>query len=262
MRKNSEKYVTPSWMSLLPLTKMIAMRNHRQLSITALAMWVCMLCSAQSKAQNTYFLNVDTVLGFPDTIYDGQTISFTMLFTNQSALGFQGNIETVLSFPVPQTTITADSSVMNANFVASQAQETVIVTHFFTSNDDHLAIGDNVVVVWPRITFGPTVPPQEALNPKIVTFYLAPPLSAPAQFREGSESLGLYPNPTEGDVRWKVPAGERVVQVVMTDISGRQVILTPKSECTLSTQDVPSGLYSITALCASGKVYRGRLMVR
>ena len=68
MRKNSEKYVTPSWMSLLPLTKMIAMRNHRQLSITALAMWVCMLCTAQSKAQNTYFLNVDTVLGFPDTI--------------------------------------------------------------------------------------------------------------------------------------------------------------------------------------------------
>lgn len=261
MRKNSEKYITLRLMSILPLTKMTAMRILHHLAALALIASMNLLWTTATWAQNTYTLSVDSVVGIPDTVYDGQTISFAMVFTNQSALGFQGTIETVLFYPATQDTITADLSSMNANFVAAQSQQSVLVSHLFTSNDNNLAIGDNVVVVWPRITFGPTGPPQEVLNPKTINFYLAPPLSAPALNRQAG-ILQLYPNPAEGDVRLKVPSGERVVQVDVTDISGRQVNRTIESEHAFNTKGLPNGLYSISALCESGKVYRGRLVVR
>jgi hypothetical protein len=262
VRKILEKYNSNPLVTIIPLTKMTAMRILRHLATLALIASMNMIWTTATWAQNTYTLSVDSVVGIPDTIYDGQTITFTMMFSNQSNLGFQGDVETVLYFPIAQDTITADSSVMNADFVAAQAQESVFASHFFTSNDNYLAIGDNVVVVWPRITFGPTGPPQEVLNAKTINFYLAPPLSASGQFRDMPESLGLFPNPTEGDVRLLVPKGDRMVQVAVTDISGRQLIHTIESEHTISTKDLPSGLYSVSAIGASGKVYRGRLVVR
>jgi hypothetical protein len=44
----------------------------------------------QAKAQQTYFLNVDSIIGIPDTVYDGSTVTFSMVFSNVSNLGFQG----------------------------------------------------------------------------------------------------------------------------------------------------------------------------
>jgi hypothetical protein len=52
----------------------------------------------------------------------------------------------------------------------------VSVTHLFTSDGNTLSIGDNVVVVWPRISSGPVFPPQEVINKGMASFYLAEPL--------------------------------------------------------------------------------------
>ena len=57
-------------------------RNHILLSaFVALAL---LLGSPIAKAQQTYFLNVDSIIGIPDTVYDGSTVTFTMVFSNVS----------------------------------------------------------------------------------------------------------------------------------------------------------------------------------
>lgn len=237
---------------------MNAMRSLRQFVILALAaIW-----SLSVQAQNTYVLSVDSILGIPDTIYDGQTITFTMVFSNQSNLGFQGQVETVMYFPGTQDTISADSSLMNANFVAAQAQESVFVSHFFSSNDDNLAIGDNVVVVWPRIDFGPTGPPQEVLNPRTVNFYLAPPLSAPTIDRTEVLKLGLFPNPAQGEVRLVISDGDEVRAFQVIDMMGRVVMSDESGQVRLNAHLLGSGIYVVNAVSRSGQLFTGRLSVR
>jgi hypothetical protein len=248
-------------MSPLPLSKMNAMRTLRHFPIILLTALCCGAWTSESSAQ-TYTLSVDSVIGIPDTIYDGQTISFTMVFSNQSTLGFQGDVETVLYFPNAQDTITADSSVMNANFVAAQTQESVFASHFFTSDNNHLAIGDNVVVVWPRITFGPTGPPQEVLNPKTIYFYLAPPLSAPSIDASKSFKLSLFPNPGQGEVRLALPKSESLRSFVVTDLSGRIVLSDGSGADMLNADKLPAGIYTVSAISASGRPFIGRLMVQ
>jgi hypothetical protein len=240
---------------------MNAMRTLRSYSIILLTVLCCAVWTSDSSAQNTYTLRVDSVIGIPDTIYDGQTIAFTMVFSNLSNLGFQGHVETVLYFPNTQDTITADSSMMSANFVAAQAQESVVVTHFFTSNDNNLAIGDNVVVVWPRITIGPTGPPQEVLHPETVTFYLAPPLSAPAINRGETLKLTLFPNPGQGMVRLAVAPFETLSSYEVTDLSGRIVLSDGSGADMLNADKLLAGIYTVRAVSVSGKPFVGRLMV-
>lgn len=237
------------------------MRNLRHISIILLTILFSRIGSSDILAQNTFTLSVDDVLGFPDTIFDGQTITFTMVFSNQSNLGFQGDVETLLYFPNAQDTITADSSLLNANFVAAQAQESIFVSHFFTSNDNNLAIGDNVVVVWPRITIGPTGPLQEVLNPRTILFYLAPPLSAPTIDKGENFKLGMYPNPAQDMVRLDVPQRESLFSYVVTDLFGRTVLSGHSGETMLHVGQLPAGIYTVRAESVSGKSFMGRLMV-
>jgi hypothetical protein len=239
---------------------MNAMRILRSYSIILLTALCCGIWTSESSAQ-TYTLSVDSVIGIPDTIYDGQTIAFTMVFSNQSTLGFQGDVETVLYFPSAQDTITADSSVMNANFVAAQAQESVFASHFFTSDNNNLAIGDNVVVVWPRITFGPTGPPQEVLNPKTINFYLAPPLSAPTIDASKSFKLSLFPNPGQGEVRLALPKSESLKSFVVIDLSGRTVLSNDSGAALVNVDELPAGIYTVSAISTSGRPFTGRLIV-
>jgi hypothetical protein len=247
-------------MSPLPLSKMNAMRTLRHFPIILLTALCCGAWTSKSSAQ-TYTLSVDSVIGIPDTIYDGQTISFTMVFSNLSNLGFQGQVETVLYFPNAQDTITADVTSWPNSFVQAQSQTQVAVSHFFTSNDNNLAIGDNVVVVWPRIASGPTFPPQEVINEKTISFYLAPPLSVPSINRSEVQRLGLFPNPAQGEVRLVMPHGEEVRSFRVTDLSGRTVLANERSEVRLNADALPAGIYTVTAISGSGQPYFGRLMV-
>lgn len=237
------------------------MRILHHLAALALIASMTLLWTTATWAQNTYTLIVDSVIGIPDTIYDGQTITFTMVFSNQSNLGFQGDVETVLYFPNAQDTITADSSVMNANFVAAQSQQSVFASHFFTSNDNNLAIGDNVVVVWPRITIGSTGPPQEVLNPKTINFYLAPPLSSPSIDGSRSFKLSLFPNPAQGEVRLALPKSESLKSFVVTDLSGRTVLSNGSGQAMMDVDELPAGIYTVTAISTSGRPFTGRLIV-
>ncbi|MCF8259078.1 MAG: T9SS type A sorting domain-containing protein [Flavobacteriales bacterium] len=222
-----------------------------------------LLGSPIAKAQQTYFLNVDSIIGIPDTIYDGSTVTFTMVFSNVSNLGFQGDVETWLQVPGTADSTQADSTQWTGNnFIQAQSQTQVTVTHLFTSQNNSLAIGDNVVVVWPRISSGPSYPPQEVITKGMVDFYLAEPLGIGPGKDQSLGRLGLYPNPTQGSVRLSLPDNETLTYVRITDMMGRTVLELAQVTASLGIEGLPHGIYTVHATTANGASYTARMVVR
>jgi hypothetical protein len=229
----------------------------RNLMVIALLM-----ASAATARSQTYFLSVDSVVGIPDTIVNGQVVPFTMYLTNQGNLVYQGGLDVVLEFPGTQDSLVADSAFLGNNFLAAQAQTEVYVSHQFNAGaNDAMVIGDNVVVVWPKIHNGPTVPEQEVVKVFTTSFYLIEPLSVRDDGHLTARPLTLFPNPADDVVRLSVPASETVARVEVTDLSGRTALETHGTG-PLSVRDLPKGFYCVTVRCLSGAVYRGRLAVR
>lgn len=244
----------------LPLTESKAMKRKFFLC-TVLLHLILLTSIAPTRAQQTYFLSVDSVVGIPDTIYDGQSITFSLVFSNLSNLGFQGQVQTMLHFPASGDTITADVTTWPNSFVQAQSQTQVAVSHQFTTQDNNLAIGDNVVVVWPRITTGPVIPPQEAVNVKTISFVMVPPMSVPSLDGTATSKLSIYPNPGQGEVKLSVPGGEELRSFTISDISGKVVHSDRSGNPGLNADLLPAGIYTVTAISASGQPFVGRLMV-
>jgi len=213
------------------------------------------------KAQ-TYFLNVDSVVGIPDTIVNGQSVSFTLWLTNQSNLGFQGSVETMLTFPDAQDSLlVADSSVFATSFLSAQMQSQVFVTHQFTTEgSDAMVLGDNVVVVWPKIFHGPSEPSQEVTKFFTATFHLVEPLGVVD--REHTDGMRIYPNPASDVVYIELPGTERVHLVELRDFTGRTVVTFRQGERHIPLVDLPRGLYTVRTSTESGRVFHSRLLVR
>lgn len=245
-------------MHILLLTKTCRMRTILK-ALLIIASSMASVCTARAQ---TYFLSVDSVVGIPDTIVNGQIVSFTLFLTNQSNLVYQGGIDVVLEFSGTSDSLLADSAVLSNDFLPSQMQTQVFVTHQFTTEGNNaMVIGDNVVVVWPRIHNGPIEPVQEVVKEFTTSFYLINPLSVRDVPYKRVQPLKLYPNPADDEVRLSLPPEESILRVELTDLAGRTLSTSHEAE-TLSVRHLPQGLYGILVRCHSGAVYRGRLTVR
>ena len=216
----------------------------------------------QAKAQQTYFLNVDSIIGIPDTIYDGSTLTFSMVFSNVSNLGFQGNVDTWIQVQGTSDSIQADSTTWDNAFVQAQSQTMVSVTHLFTSDGNTLSIGDNVVVVWPRISSGPVFPPQEVINKATAHFYLAEPLGINLSADVNREMLRLFPNPSSSFFELRLPANEILHTVRITDVIGRIVWEAKDASVLVNTETIPIGFYTVHTTTTLGSTYSSRLLVQ
>lgn len=238
------------------------MKRHLLRIPAILAIVFLFACNA-AKAQQTFFLNVDSIFGIPDTIYNGETITFNMVFSNQSALGFQGEVTAWLQVQGAADTIPADSTTWGGgNFIQAQSQTVVEVTHIFSTQDNNLSIGDNVVVVWPRINTGTVFPPQEVINKGFASFYLAEPLGIDPIDKSGVGRLSIYPNPAQGNVRISGPNNEILTSVRITDMMGRNVVESAQITTSLAIESLPHGIYTVQATTAKGAAYAARMVVQ
>jgi len=237
--------------------------KHHLLRIPALFAIVFLMGFNAAKAQQTYFLNVDSVYGIPDTIYSGQSVTFVMVFSNQSNLGFQGDVNAWLQVLGTADSTAADSTDWGTtNFVQAQSQTQVAVTHVFSTQDNNLSIGDNVVVVWPRINSGPVFPPQEVNNKGTLHFYLAEPNGIDPIDPNGIRRLAIYPNPAQGNVHISIPSNETLTYVRIIDMMGRTVLESTQVSASLSIESLPHGVYTVHATTAQGVPYASRMVVR
>lgn len=226
----------------------------RILKSIVFAALVC-LSAHEAKAQS-YQLQIDSIVGIPDTVFNGQEITFYMIVSVNSPLFYQGDIFVELEYnggfyPV-DTTIVANAS------LSPNAPNTLQAMHRLSTDDD-LNIGDNVVVVWPRIGDGVS-PPQEVVNPETVIITVVEPngINSPESTRI-FESF-VSPNPAITNVQFNFKRSETIIQSTLFDVAGR-VVLTSDTQTNLDISHLPRGVYFVDVLTEKGNVYSDKLLI-
>lgn len=214
------------------------------------------LATDSARAQ-TYELQIDSLVGIPNEIVDGDTITFYMIVSMNSPLFYQGDIFVELQYggtfyEVDQTDVAAGP------FLSPNTPNTIQVTHR-VSTDDDLSIGDNVVVVWPRIGDGINNPPQEVVNPQSVTLTIVEPNNIQEGPRRIRKSF-VSPNPAATEIKYQLAQSEKILQSVIYDVSGRQITY-GAGISRIDISALHSGIYFIDVITEDGQVYSDKLIV-
>lgn len=209
----------------------------------------------QARSQVTYEIQIDSLVGLPDTITDGETVTFYMQISLNSPLIYQGNIYLELEYGgnFYQVDTTISQNFLNPNF-PSQLQ----ATHYFSTNDD-LSIGDNVVVVWPRIGDGIT-PLQTVANPYETTITLREPNGIGENGPQRIVEPFIRPNPAVANIEFGLKPDVQISRSVLYDLTGKILAQTGR-EKQLDISRLPAGIYFVDVLTEEGNVYSDKLLI-
>lgn len=230
---------------------MLEMKHILKMLVVCVAI---VLSISTAKAQTTFVMEIDSVVALPDTIVDGNTVTFYMMVSQiGTPLFYQGNI--YVEFEYGGNFYPADSTV-SQGFINPNAPNQLQITHRFSSDDD-LSIGDNVVVVWPRIGDG-NDPTQVVVNPyeTIVT------LIEPNGIEENPthQLRFFYPNPATSVVRFENETLNKVQLISIFDALGKCVLRSGRQSL-LDISLLPNGVYFLTAQGNDGTILTERLVV-
>lgn len=207
------------------------------------------------KAQVSYELVIDTIIGLPDTVVDGQNVTF-WLSVSTNSLFYQGDVYVELEYA--DSIRAVDTSFANAAFLGPNSPTTIQATHRF-STDDNLSIGDNVVVVWPRIGDGIN-PPQSVPDPYAKTITLIEPMGVLDHGASKQRNGLVYPNPSSRAFTIKLSATERLNSVRLLDMQGR-VVWNATSVLNHDVSSLPKGIYLVQVSMADGSELTDRLLL-
>ena len=205
-------------------------------------------------SQTPYILQIDSIVGLPDTLVDGQEVTFFMTVSMNSPLFYQGDVFVELEYGGSFHAVDSSASV-NA-FLGPNAPNTVQAMHRLSTDDD-LNIGDNVVVVWPRIGDG-TSPPQEVLNPYEAVITLIEPSGIVET--PGKRTPLFHPNPAGNTIHLASDLVSSSFRISIFDMQGRSVISTVRS-ASLDVSEIPIGVYLIQIENSNGTRHTDRLFI-
>ncbi|MCF8459527.1 MAG: T9SS type A sorting domain-containing protein [Flavobacteriales bacterium] len=208
-----------------------------------------------TQAQTVYELQIDSIIAFPDTVENGATVSFYMMVSIQNTpLLYQGNI--FLELEYGNSFYAVDSVESAMAFLSPNYPNTIHATHRFTTEND-LSIGDNVVVVWPRIGNG-TNPPQVVLNPYETIVTLVEPNGI--QHSGKNQRPFFYPNPANSTIGFEQDQFHEISFIEVHDAFGRMVL---RSEPTVQVDvsNLPVGVYLISTISDNQMARSERLVI-
>ncbi|MFM1874963.1 MAG: Secretion system C-terminal sorting domain [Bacteroidota bacterium] len=220
-----------------------------------LALYVGFAGLADLRAQN-YELEIDSLMGIPDTVYDGQTITFEVIVSMNTPLFYQGDVFVELEYggnfyPV-------DSSVVANSFLSPNSPNTIQALHRFSTEND-LQIGDNVVVVWPRIGDGFT-PPQTVINPLTITVTLAEPAGMKPLPGQRVFKPFIRPNPAISNIQFYLEGNTNVKQTVLYALTGK-ILARVGSDTQMDISHLSAGVYFVDVTTQEGTVYSDKLLI-
>lgn len=205
-------------------------------------------------AQTPYILQIDSIVGLPDTVVDGQEVTFFVTVSMNSPLFYQGDVFVELEYGGSFHAV--DSSMSVNSFLGPNAPNIVQAMHRLSTDDD-LNIGDNVVVVWPRIGDG-TSPPQEVLNPYETVITLIEPSGIDET--PGKRRPLFHPNPAGNTIHLATDLVSSSFQISIFDMQGRSVVSTVRS-ANLDVSEIPIGVYLIQIENRDGTLHTDRLFI-
>ena len=208
------------------------------------------------QAQTTYEIQIDSIIAFPDTVENGATVSFYMVLSLQNTpLLYQGNIYLELEYG--NSLYPVDSVESSMAFLSPNFPNQINATHRF-STDNELSIGDNVVVVWPRIGNG-TDPLQVVLNPYETIITLIEPNGIDEQASKNHSTI-FYPNPANSTINFVQNQLQEINAVEVHDAFGR-IVLRSAPTSQLNVSELPVGIYMVSLISDNRRVRSERLVI-
>ncbi len=207
-----------------------------------------------ASAQTPYILQIDSIVGLPDTIVDGDEITFFMTVSMTSPLFYQGDVFVELEYGGSLHAV--DTSMAVNNFLGPNVPNTVQASHRLSTDDD-LNIGDNVVVVWPRIGDG-TSPPQEVSNPYETIITIIEPSGIDENTPKRTPMF--HPNPANNTIQLASYLIGSSITISVFDMQGRSVISNVNSD-RMDVSQIPVGVYLIQIDGNDGTRHTDRLFI-
>jgi hypothetical protein len=225
----------------------------RILKSATLTILVCL--SVFQVQSQTYELNIDSIVGIPDTIVNGQEVTFFMTISVSSNLFYQGDIFVELEYggQFYQVDTTATSSAL----LGPNTPNSIQARHIFTTDND-LNIGDNVVVVWPRIGDG-IDPPQVVSNPETVIITLVEPTGIDENNLPTQRRM-VYPNPAQTTIHLRDELLIEANEITLFDAFGR-IVKKTNSTSKIDVSDLPRGVYFVRAEMRNGSLFSDKLVI-
>jgi hypothetical protein len=196
--------------------------------------------SGKIRAQS---LTLDTIAGFPDSVFDGQVIPLTLVVSNGGGTFFNSDLAILIhsdSSASQPDTMFYDTSYQLSNTLT----DSIHITYTFNAAD--FEAGDNIVVVWPVSTQAPSMIDQDSLvfflkfkNVGIGTIHY-------------SAHIDLYPNPSGSQLHLRYSNPEKVEQVRVLDILGKELLHFDAVITRFNTMQLASGLYFVEVINKDG----------
>ena len=199
---------------------------------------LALLVSVFSFEKNTsaQSLHLDAIDGFPDSVIDGQVVGMSIIISNTGGAFFNSDLAILIhtdSSLSPVDTLFYDTSYTLQNTFT----DTIVITHTFNAAD--YDEGDNIVVVWPASSQSAILVDPDSLVFPLIFRHLGVPENDPGQ------EVSLYPNPAAHFVNLEIDHPEKVEQVRIVDVLGKDLLNFSGAVEKFSVESLSSGIYFV-----------------
>ena len=206
------------------------------------------LISFRGSAQ-TVSLRIDSIYGIPDTVYTGQTFTYSVVVKNNGFIPYQGPVQLAMQNGQGQIAYLYFSA--NPVVILPGSSYTVSNTTL-TIDSSFFRPGNNVVVVvWPYTS------QFIQYTPRSFTTYVINNLQGVEEVPL-TQSVSIFPNPTSDFIL--INSGNRTIERVrIYDINGKLVYQDQNNEGAslfIYVGDLPVGIYSVELLSKNEKAIR------
>jgi len=198
------------------------------------------------KNADAQLVSLDSIRGIPDTVIDNQLVSFIVYFSNSGGAIFSGDLTLFLhsdnDTSPPDTIFHLDTLTISGNTLIDSTEG------FFTFTAAELDAGDNIVVVWPSSASAS----QYVQNDSLVFHVFLKNVGIPEI--EQRQSLFVYPNPSHAEVQLRFGFPEKVEQVRVLDILGKEELSYGGAVKRFNVENLDDGIYFVEVKNHDGSV--------
>jgi hypothetical protein len=190
-------------------------------------------------------LTLDTIAGFPDTVNISATETLTVFMSKSGGNVFSGDL-TLFFHTQSDTGGAADTLLHFDQYTLNNSVDSI--TTNFTFNESCLDAGDNIVVVWPSSSMHPL-----DVNGDSIYFHI---VLAGVGIDENNlrQSIMLYPNPARSEVRLRLGFPEKVEQVRVLDVLGKEIFRFEEAVKSFKVESLVEGIYFVEVKSRDGGV--------
>ncbi len=192
------------------------------------------------KSTSAQTIKLDSIIGFPDTVYAGESKTMDLLISNSG--GFLFNADLVVLMHSLGDSSGVDTLYYNPAYVISgnTFYDTLHITHTFEASE--LDGGDNIVVVWPASSQMPLAVSNDSLYFNVYF------INVGIEEHNNAQSFLLFPGSSGGRMELQIAHPEKVEQVRVFDIMGVEVLRFKGPVTGFNTGSCSSGIYFVEVM--------------